>query len=135
MIVVVESPGGGPFGASFQAALAAATGQKATLVRGEPVAIRGSSRVKAVVVRDASGKEHELAADAVLVDAPRSPAYELAEQAGARVAREARGYVVRTDAGRIAKGVYATGELTGTLLDATAIDAEAASLAANIAGD
>jgi len=135
MIVVVESPGGGPFGASFQAALAAATGQKATLVRGEPVAIRGSSRVKAVVVRDASGKEHELAADAVLVDAPRSPAYELAEQAGARLVREARGYVVCTDAGRIAKGVYATGELTGTLLDATAIDAEAASLAATIADD
>lgn len=133
-IVVVESPGGGPFGASFQTALAAANGQKVTLVQGEPLSIRGSSRVRAVRVRDHHGKEHELAADAVLVDAPRSPAYELAEQAGARVAHEPRGYVVRTDAG-ITKGFYATGELTGTPLEAVAIDAEAARLASVIAAD
>jgi sarcosine oxidase subunit alpha len=132
-VVVVTSPGGGPFGASFASALAAVTRQTATVVHGEPVSVRGSSRVKAVVVRDAAGKEHELPADAVLIDAPRSPAYELAEQAGARLVRESRGFVVQTETGRIQPGILAVGEMTGTPFDATAIDAEAARVAATIA--
>lgn len=132
-IVVVTSPGGGPFGRSFANALAGMTKQTATVVQGEPVRVRGSSRVKAIVVRDASGKEHEHPADAAVIDAPRSPAYELAEQAGARVSREPRGFVVVTDGGRIADGIYALGEMTGTPFDATAIDAQAALVAAAIA--
>jgi sarcosine oxidase, subunit alpha len=127
-IVVVTTPGGGPFGASFAAAAEGAA--KTTVVHGEPVSIRGTSHVKAVVVRDASGKETEHKADAVLVDAPRSPAYELAEQAGASVLHEPRGFVVKTDAGRIADGVYAVGEMAGTPFDAAAITAEATRLAA-----
>lgn len=134
-IVVVTSPGGGPFGASFASALAAATGQKAAVVQGEPISIRGSSHAKGVTVRDAAGNDHEHDADAVLIDAPRSPAYELAEQAGARVSHEPRGYVVVTEGGRIAPGIYALGELTGTPFDATAIDAEAAQVAASIAAE
>lgn len=132
-IVVVTTPGGGPFGVSFANALASITSQKATVVRGEPILVRGSSRAKAVVIRDARGNEHEHKADAVVIDAPRSPAYELAEQAGARVHHEPRGFVVRTEAGRIRPGIYALGEMTGTPFDATAIDAQAAEVAASIA--
>ena len=130
-IVVVESAGGGPFGTSFASALKA-SGAKAdvTVIRGEPVSVRGASRVKAVVVRDAAGKEQKLAADALLIDAPRSPAYELAEQAGATLVHEPRGFVVKTETGRIAEGVYALGEMTGTPLDARAIEDEAARVAA-----
>jgi len=134
-IVVVASPGGGPFGASFADAMREREAAEVTVVEGVPVAVRGASRVKAVVVRGASGKEKEHAADAVLIDAPRSPAYELAEQAGAALVHEPRGYVVRTEAGRIGGGIYAVGELTGTAFDAKAIDAEAARVAASISED
>lgn len=132
-IVVVVASGGGPFGASF----ARAVGDRATVtvVHGEPVRVRGSSRAKAVVVRDAAGQEREHAADVVLIDAPRSPAYELAEQAGAQLVHEPRGFVVRTEGGRIAAGLYAVGELTGIPFDAGAITAQAAEVAATIAED
>jgi sarcosine oxidase subunit alpha len=135
-IVVVESEGGGPFGASFAAALkATARDGKADVkvVRGEPVSIRGASRVKAVIVRDATGKEEKHEADAVLIDAPRSPAYELAEQAGATLVHEARGFVAQTTSGRIRDGVHALGEMTGTPLEARAIEAEADRVASAIA--
>lgn len=126
-VVVVEPPGGGPFGAVY-----AAQDPSAELVRGEPVRVKGSARAKGIVVRGLDGKERSLSCDAVLVDAPRSPAYELAEQAGAQLFHEPRGYVVRTDGGRIAEGVFALGELTGTALDARAIEAEAERVAATI---
>ena len=122
-VVVVTTAGGGPFGASFAAAAKGAA--EVTLVQGEPLRIRGASHVKAVVVRDASGKDCEHKADAVLVDAPRSPAYELAEQAGARMAHEPRGFVVQTNAGLIGDGIYAVGEMTGTPFEARAITDEA----------
>ena len=128
-IVIVVSPGGGPFGASF-----AKAHPGATLIHGEPVRVAGSSRAKAVVVRDAAGKEKEHTADAVLIDAPRAPAYELAEQAGAALAHEPRGFVVRTERGRIAEGVYAVGELVGTPFDVRAMDAEGAAVAEAILG-
>ncbi len=135
-IVVVESEGGGPFGTSFATALkASARDGKANVkvVAGEPLEIRGASRVKAVIVRDASGKEQKLEADAVLIDAPRSPAYELAEQAGATLAHEPRGFVVQTTSGRIRDGIYALGEMTGTPLEARAIEGEADRVASAIA--
>jgi len=129
-VVVVTPAGGGPFGASFAAATRGVT--ETTVLQGEPLRIRGASHVKAVVLRDASGKEEEHAADAVLIDAPRSPAYELAEQVGATLVHEPRGFVVKTDSGRIKYGVYAVGEMTGTPFDAAAIDEESARLSARI---
>jgi sarcosine oxidase subunit alpha len=129
-MVVVTPPGGGPFGASF--ATAAHGLADTTVVHGEPVRIRGASHVKGVVVREASGKETEHKADAVLVDAARSPAYELAEQVGARLVHEPRGFVVRTDSGRIKDGFYAVGEMAGTPFDAAAIDEESTRLSALI---
>jgi thioredoxin reductase len=134
-IVIVVSGGGGPFGESF--ARAVGDRAKVTVVHGEPVRVRGSSRAKAIVVRDAGAKaiEREHPADIVLVDAPRSPAYELAEQAGAQLVHEPRGFVVRAEGGRIAKGIYAVGELTGTAFEAAAIAGDAARVAASIAAD
>jgi thioredoxin reductase len=58
----------------------------------------------------------EITATALFVDAPRAPAYELAEQAGAKLEHEPRGYVVREP--RIRDGVFAVGELTGAALTA-----------------
>jgi sarcosine oxidase subunit alpha len=133
---VVVDTNGGPFGGSYVRALgervaghAPKARPTAELVRGTIVRVSGGSRPKAVVVRDAAGKETEHAADAVLIDAPRSPAYELAEQAGATLVHEPRGFVVRTEGGRIDEGLYAVGELAGTAFDAGAIEAEAAAVA------
>jgi sarcosine oxidase, subunit alpha len=133
-IVVVVSDGGGPFGESFARAVPRDRAT-VTVVRGEPVRVRGSNRAKAVVVRDAAGKETEHSADLVLVDAPRSPGYELAEQAGAVLVHEPRGFVVRAEGGRIDAGLYAVGELTGTPFEAGAIAAEATRVAATIAAE
>lgn len=140
-VVVVVPEGGGPFGVSYARALQeaceaagvpAAERPGVEVVHGELVRVKGSSRAKAVVVRTAEG-ERTLDADAVLVDAPRAPAYELCEQAGAELAHEPRGYVVRADAGgRIAKGVWAAGEVRGVPFDARAIEADAERVAASV---
>ena len=129
-VVVVTSAGGGPFGASFAAAAHGVA--ETTVLHGEPIRIRGASHVKAVVVRDGSGKEMEHKADAVLIDAPRSPAYELAEQAGATLVHEPRGFVVKADAGRIAEGLYAVGEMSGTPFEARAITEEASRVSKSV---
>jgi sarcosine oxidase subunit alpha len=108
-IVVAVAEGGGPFGE-----LLAKHAKNVTLVAGAPTSVSGSSRVKKV----AFGKK-EIAATALLVDAPRAPAYELAEQAGAKLEHEPRGYVVREP--KIRDGVFAVGELTGATLTAKEI--------------
>ncbi len=129
-IAVVVPSGGGPFGESF--ARAAGALAKVHVLHGDPLAIRGTSRVKGVRVRTPKS-EREVDADAVLVDAPRSPAYELGEQAGAIVVHEPRGFVVRTNDGKIADGIWATGEVCGLPLDPSALDAHAALVALQIA--
>ncbi len=131
-IVVVVADGGGPFGESFARAVPIDRAS-VTVVRGEPVAVRGTSRAKAVTIRDGKTKENEYPADLVLVDAPRSPAYELAEQAGAPLVHEPRGFVVRTEAGRFGPGLYAVGELTGIPFEARAIAEDAARVAGTVA--
>ena len=108
-VVVAVSEGGGPFGELLEKRL-----KNVTLVAAAPTSAIGSSRVKKV----AFGKK-EIAATALLVDAPRAPAYELAEQAGAKLEHEPRGYVVREP--RIKDGVVAVGELTGAALTAKEI--------------
>ncbi len=114
-VVVAIAAGGGPFGEAF----ARESKSEVTVVRGEPTAVSGSSRVKRVTF----GKK-EIAASALLVDAPRAPAYELAEQAGAKLVHEPRGYVVRAERGCVRDGVFVVGELVGTKLDADAMRAE-----------
>ncbi|MBX3211633.1 MAG: (2Fe-2S)-binding protein [Labilithrix sp.] len=132
-IAVVVPDGGGPFGESFARAVRAASARaEVTVLHGEPLAVRGSGRAKGVRVRVAT-KERDVDADAILVDAARAPAFELCQQAGASLAHAPRGFVVRTDDGRIADGVWATGEVCGLPFDPHALDAHAALVAAQIA--
>jgi len=131
-IAVVVSEGGGPFGEAYARAIGKAA--KVQVVHGEPLAIRGTSKVKGVRVRSASG-DGDVDADCVLIDAARSPAFELCEQAGAVIVHEPRGFVVRPEeGGRIGGGYWASGEVCGTPFDPKAIDAEAQRVAASITG-
>jgi sarcosine oxidase subunit alpha len=112
--------GDGPYARRFVeragAAVARHVPDGAAVVRAE-----GLSRVAAVVVRD-GGAEVRLEADALLVDAPGAPAFELAGQAGAELAYlEGRGYAPKADAsGRAAPGVFVTGGARGLAPDVDA---------------
>jgi sarcosine oxidase subunit alpha len=122
--VVVVLPGGGPFGAGY-----AAGRLGARLVEGRPVRAAGSARVRRVTVATEGG-ELDLACDGLVIDAPRAPAYELCAQAGAELAHEERGFVVRAGpGGRIRGGVHACGETVGTPFDPAAVEKEAQALA------
>lgn len=134
-VVIVIPPGGGPFGASYARAIEADPDAKRRvkieIVYGEPIEVDGTSAVKGVKIATDVG-ERELECDALLVDAPRAPAYELAAQAGAELVHEPRGFVVRAQNGRIRSGVYATGELTGVAFDVTAFEEDAKKIVARL---
>jgi sarcosine oxidase subunit alpha len=124
-VVLVGEGDPGPFGA----ALAGADGIVVTRVVGLPVRVAGRARVKGVVIATAEG-ERELACDALLLETSPSPAYAIAIQAGAEVARTKAGFAVRTGAGgRVRDGVFALGEACGTKLDVAAMTRAAAALA------
>lgn len=132
-VVVVVPPGGGPFGASYARAIESDPDAKGKVsvevVYGEPISAFGSARVKAVRIRtDVGDREREC--DALLVDAARAPAYELAAQAGADLVHEPRGFVVKAKDGKIRDGVFAAGELTGVPFDVTAFEEDAKRIAA-----
>jgi sarcosine oxidase subunit alpha len=118
-IVVAVAEGGGPFGEAYVRAV-----PSATLVQGSPVRARGSARVHEATIASRRG-ERRFPCDALLVDAPRSPAYEVCAQAGAELAHEPRGFVVRAPGGKIRDGVFAVGEAVGTPFEAEAIAREA----------
>jgi len=120
--VVVALAGGGPFGEAY------ARASEAKIVRGVPKRARGTSRVKEVIVETDRGEE-AFDCDALLVDAPRAPAYELCAQAGATLVHEPRGFVARTDGGKVRAGVYAIGEAVGTPFDVARIVEEADAVA------
>ncbi len=127
--VVVTSIGDETAGFGDAFARSAAASKLCEVVRAEEVArVLGSSKVRAVVVRDKGG-EHEIVADALLVDAPSAPAYELCAQAGARLEHRPRGFVVLTEGGRIRDRVWAVGEVVGTVFSPGPILEEAARLA------
>jgi sarcosine oxidase subunit alpha len=122
-ILVVVTDGAGLFGEAF----ARACGE-AHLVRGVPGRARGSGRVKEAKVVDANG-ERRWPCDTLVIDAPRAPAYELCAQAGADLAHEPRGFVVRVGpGGRIRRGVVAVGEVVGTPLEVGPVLTEAGQL-------
>jgi sarcosine oxidase subunit alpha len=103
----------------------------------EVVRANGSTHLRAVIVRESSDggggpRERSISADALLVDAPRSPAYELCEQVGATLEHRPAGYVPRSDRGRIADGVWAIGEVTGMPLAAARFVAAAEEIAAQL---
>ena len=103
-------------------------GSRETVVVRDAVRVRGASRVRGVVVTE-RGRAREIAADALLVEMPRAPVYELCAQVGARLEHEPRGFVVRTDGGRIGERIWATGEVVGTVLQPPAILEDAARVA------
>ena len=129
-VVIAIEEGGGPFGEAY-AAEAVRSGLKSTvtLVRGAPTRARGTSRVKGVTLGEGkSAKTFD--ADALLVDAPRAPAYELCEQAGAKLVHRPFGFVAQTENGRIRPGFWAVGEVLGTPLEVDAVLDEARRVAA-----
>ncbi|HXN34450.1 MAG TPA: 2Fe-2S iron-sulfur cluster-binding protein [Polyangiaceae bacterium] len=118
-VVVVVADGGGPFADAY-----ARAAPDAVVLRGAPVRASGSRRIREVTVATPRG-ERRFACDALLVDAPRAPAYELCAQAGAKLAHEPHGYVVRAPGGKIRDGVFAVGDVVGTPLALEAIMREA----------
>jgi thioredoxin reductase len=133
-VALVVTEGGGPFGDAFARSAAELPPEhrpRLEQVSGVPVGVRGSNRPRSVTVQTAAG-ERELDCDAVVLDAPRAPAHELAQQAGAELVHEPRGYVVQTDRGRIAEGFFACGEITGTPFDAALIEADADRVAESV---
>ena len=129
-IVIAISEGGGPFGEAY-AEEAARSGLKSavTLVRGEPTRARGTSRVKGVTVGEGK-RAKTFDADALLVDAPRAPAYELCEQAGAKLVHRPFGFVAQTENGRIRPGFWAVGEVLGAPFEVDSVLDEARRVAA-----
>ena len=121
--IVALADGGGPFGEAFARSVPGTV-----VVRGTPVRVRGSSRIKEVSIATDEG-EQQFACDALLVDAPRAPAYELCAQAGADLVHDRRGYTVLAPGGKIRDGVFAVGEVVGTPLEFESVLREAAVVA------
>jgi sarcosine oxidase subunit alpha len=85
-----------------------ASGRVRVVPVGEDALVRaaGRSRVTTVIVRDGE-REKRLEIDALLIEGPLAPSFELAAQAGAEVRFDASGYVpVADEAGRVAPGVW-----------------------------
>jgi sarcosine oxidase subunit alpha len=101
-----------PFAAACARALPAAK-----LYSGKLVRIRGGARVRGAMLQTKRGPR-SIDCDALLIDAPGAPAFELCAQAGGRLEHQPHGYVVRAGPdGAIRPGVYAVGEVTGVPLD------------------
>jgi sarcosine oxidase, subunit alpha len=128
-VVIVAGAGEGTAGFGDAFARACGATKLCDVVRAqEIVRVRGSSKVRAVVVKE-GGREREIAADALLLDAPSAPAYELCLQAGARVEHQPRGFVVKTEGGLVRDRMWAVGEVVGTPFLPRPILDEAARLA------
>lgn len=126
-VAVVTPKGGGPFGAAF-AARASELGLGVVSLEGEPARVSGASRVRGVVVKQGK-KETKVACDALLVDAPRTAAYELAAQAGAKVEQRGAGFVVVVSDCKARDGFFVVGETAGRPLEARTIWADAEAVA------
>lgn len=109
--------GQGPFGA----ALARWLQGKAEVEQVEAAAVvkaEGASRVGGVLVEE-GGKRRRVRCDALVIDAPPAPAFELIGQAGGEALWDHdRGFFPRCDAqGRVAPGVWVAGEARGVAFD------------------
>jgi sarcosine oxidase, subunit alpha len=131
-VVVVVDPSVGERVKHVAEALAAeltAANTPCVVHTGRVTKAHGSSHVKKVTLVDAQATEHVLPADALVVEGPRSPSFELAQQAGASVVRTKSGFAVPPDAlgGRFA----VVGEITGASPDVAAFESRARELAAS----
>ena len=100
-----------------------------TLHVGRVVKAHGSSSVRKVTLARA-GVEETHPADALVVEARRSPSFELATQSGATVARTASGFAVTSHVW--AERYAALGEVTGAEPSVRAFEAAARDLAARL---
>ncbi|WP_394833151.1 2Fe-2S iron-sulfur cluster-binding protein [Pendulispora rubella] len=132
-IAVVVTEGGGPFGEVYAEALRkmAPDEVSVTVVKGEPISASGGSIVKEVAVRKGKSTK-SLRADALVLDAPRAPAYELLSQAGADLEHRNYGFVPKAGGGQIRDRFWVVGEAAGTALDESTLREEAARVAAAI---
>jgi sarcosine oxidase subunit alpha len=131
-VVLCVSEDGGPFGEAWARAVAdAKLPCEVTLLHGAPRRARGIARVKEVAIAEGD-TERVLSADLLLVDAARSPAYELAEQAGAKLRHEPRGFVVESDGGHVRGRFWVAGEAAGGHFRAEALRLEAERLASRV---
>ena len=150
-VLVGERPvvaGEGPFADAFAAA-AESEGAKVTRVALDAIeGVRGLSRVRSVLIRKPhhpghrghAGHENEqLACDALVIDAPCAPAFEVSGEAGAKLGRDAAGYPVLVDEDGLAadpsraRPLGAVGEVTGGPLDPIRFAAVAARLSDRVA--
>jgi sarcosine oxidase subunit alpha len=105
--------GQGRFADAFEAAAAGSLSVKRVALE-QVLHASGRSRLGGVVVRDGGG-ERRLKADALIVDGPGAPSFELAEQSGARLRFDpARGYVPEHDgSGEVSPDVWCAGSVAG----------------------
>jgi hypothetical protein len=114
------------------------------------VAVEGTMRVASIAVNETAGRSRPPAlraqsrpknawrqydVDALLVETPGPPAFELAEQAGAQVAfaPPRGGYLPVVDGnGRAQTSVWCAGEVAGTGPDLNAIRIQAAAVARDV---
>lgn len=97
------------------------------------VAVKGSSRVRGLVVREGQ-RERELPVDVVATALAGAPSFEVAEQAGASLRFDAQsGYAVAADdRGRAGDRLWAVGECTGIQFDPRLIAEQAERAAEDI---
>jgi sarcosine oxidase subunit alpha len=127
-VLVAVAPGGGQWGEPF-ARENQRLGHSTKLVYGVPLRAKGSSRVREVEFASNDDRTTERV-DALVIDAPPSPAYELCEQAGATLVHTPAGFVVSASA--IRPGFFATGEVLGMPLDARLFVESANAIAASL---
>jgi sarcosine oxidase subunit alpha len=126
-LVIVVTPGG-ELGEPLARAIAAAGAAcEVTVVHGTPVRARGSAHVREISITTEAG-DVSVRADVVAIDTARAPSYELLEQAGAALTHEARGFVARTERGKIRDGFFAIGECLGVAVDAGRFAEDAAAI-------
>ncbi len=103
--------GHGRFADAFEAAASDAL-HLTRVDRKKIVHASGRSRVSGVVV-DEGGRQRRFQADAIVVDGPGAPSFELAEQSGASLRFDsARGYVPEADgSGQVSPGVWCAGSI------------------------
>jgi sarcosine oxidase subunit alpha len=122
-------------GTGFWAAEAlAALGERPalTFAPDEVVSVRGTGGVKGIEVKEGNAtKVHKVVAVALALAG--APAFELAEQAGARITSDPAGYRVITDErGRATEGTWAVGECTGAAFEPEALSRQAERVATSV---
>ena len=132
-VVVCAAPEATGTGEAFARAVNRGAGGacQVEVVHGVPIRAEGSRRVRGVTLL-VNDRERHFKLDALVIDAPRAPAYELCEQAGARLRHAAAGFIPVTERGKIRAGVFAIGEVTGAPLDVAGFEGAAEEIAGQI---